>query len=183
MVTDHSSKSSSQNASVAAPAKGRSLIWIFGALLTAAVAVALLMRTLPRSKEAQQPGPRLDERANTNPAPVTAMPTGPQTNTAASTAPPLRPKSIEDLKVGAVKLEKAKGNSLVYAVGTLRNDSPHQRYGVRLELQLTGPDGAMLGLAKDYRSVLEPQQDWHFRALVLDSKAVSAKVAAIREEE
>jgi hypothetical protein len=31
--------------------------------------------------------------------------------------------------------------------------------------------------------VLEPRQEWRFRALVLDGKAVSAAVAAIREQE
>jgi hypothetical protein len=30
---------------------------------------------------------------------------------------------------------------------------------------------------------LEPRQEWHFRALVLDAKTVRATVASIREEE
>lgn len=96
---------------------------------------------------------------------------------------PTAPKSIDDLKVGPITLEKAKGSSLVYAVGVMRNDSGHQRFGVNLELELTDARGNKAGTAKDYRAVLEPRQEWRFRALVLDSKAVSAKVAAIREEE
>jgi hypothetical protein len=96
---------------------------------------------------------------------------------------PAAAKSIDDLKVGPITLEKAKGSSLVYAVGVMRNDSVHQRFGVHLELELTDARGNKAGMAKDYRAVLEPHQEWRFRALVLDSKAVSAKVAAIREEE
>jgi hypothetical protein len=98
-------------------------------------------------------------------------------------ATPAAAKSIDDLKVGPITLEKAKGSSLVYAVGVLRNDSSHQRFGVNLELELTDARGNKAGSAKDYRAVLEPRQEWRFRALVLDSKAVSGKVAAIREEE
>jgi hypothetical protein len=96
---------------------------------------------------------------------------------------PKAPKSIDDLKVGPIALEKSRGSSLVYAVGVMRNESTHQRFGVNLELELTDARGNKAGTAKDYRAVLEPRQEWRFRALVLDSKAVSAKVAAIREEE
>ena len=93
-----------------------------------------------------------------------------------------RPKSLGDLKVGLIALEKAKGSRLVYAVGTMKNDSDHQRFGVNIELELTDRNGNKAGTAKDYRSLLEPHQEWRFRALVLDSKAVAAKVFAIREE-
>lgn len=98
--------------------------------------------------------------------------------------PPLKsPKSLDDLKVGTIALEKAKGSSLVYAVGVLRNDSEHQRFGVTIELALSDARGNKAGTAKDYRAVIEPHQEWRFRALVLDSKAVSAQVERIREEE
>ena len=92
-------------------------------------------------------------------------------------------KSIDDLKVGAITLEKSKGSSLIYAVGVLRNDSDHQRFGVTIELALSDARGNKSGTAKDYRNVIEPRREWRFRALVLDSKAVSANVSAIREEE
>jgi len=103
-----------------------------------------------------------------------------QTN---SPAPVKISKSIDDLKVGPIALEKTKGSSLVYAVGVLRNDSGHQRFGVNIEVELSDARGNKAGTAKDYRAVLEPRQEWRFRALVLDSKAVSAKIATIREEE
>ncbi len=93
------------------------------------------------------------------------------------------PKSSDDFKPGRILLEKAKGTSLVYAVGVLKNDSDYQRFGVNLELELTDARGNKVGTAKDYRAVLEPRQEWRFRALVLDSRAVSARVAVIREEE
>lgn len=92
-------------------------------------------------------------------------------------------KSIDDLKVSAITLEKGKGSSLVYAVGKLKNNSDHQRFGVNVELEMVDGRGNRVGTAKDYRSVLEPRQEWHFRGLVLDPKAVSAKLANIREEE
>jgi hypothetical protein len=94
-----------------------------------------------------------------------------------------RAKSIADLKASPITIEKAKGSSLVYAVGRLKNDSDSQRFGVNVEIELTDAGGSILGIAKDYRNVLEPRQEWRFRALVLHPKAVSAKVAAIREEE
>jgi hypothetical protein len=92
-------------------------------------------------------------------------------------------KSITDLKVSPITIEKAKGSSLVYAVGRLKNDSDHQRFGLNVELELTDARGMKLGVARDYRNVLEPRQEWRFRALVLHPMAVSAKVASIREEE
>lgn len=104
-------------------------------------------------------------------------------NTTGATAPVSRPKSPEDLKISAITLEKGKGNGLVHAVGTLRNDSEHQRFGLKLELALADARGQPLGTAKDYRAVLEPHQVWTFRALVLDPKAVSAQVSSLHEDE
>ena len=113
------------------------------------------------------------------------MPAGP-TNPVA-TRPPAPsattvPKSIADLKPGPISLEKAKGSSLVYAVGVLRNDSDHQRFGVTIELDLADLRGNKVGTAKDYRAVIEPRQEWRFRALILDSKAITAKIGSIHEE-
>ena len=103
------------------------------------------------------------------------------TNTIPAAATGVR--SIDDLRVGTITLEKAKGSSLVYAVGVLRNNSDLQRFGVTIELALSDARGNPAGTAKDYRSVIEPRQEWSYRALVLDSKAVSARISEIREEE
>ena len=92
------------------------------------------------------------------------------------------PKSLADLKVGAIRFEKTKGSSLVYAVGTLVNNSDHQRFGVKVELNLLNAQGGRLGNAQDYLAILEPRKSWDFRVLVNEPKAVSATLAAVREE-
>jgi hypothetical protein len=174
----------SEGEEVAEEAGGsRRALWVLGLLLLAAGATAYVVIGKPfkkfsfSSKEPPAAGASgVSSQALAVPGPAAAAPPEPS-------APSLPPKSSDDLKVGAVTLEKAKGSSLVYAVGTLRNESPHQRFGVKLELELSAADGRKLGLAKDYRSVLEPRQEWHFRALVLDAKTVRATVASIREEE
>jgi hypothetical protein len=68
-------------------------------------------------------------------------------------------------------------------VGTVRNDSDHQRFGVRLELDVFDGAGKRIGPAKDYVPVIEPHKEWRFRALVPFARTVSAKVAKITEQE
>ncbi|MDB6121746.1 MAG: hypothetical protein JWQ71_739 [Pedosphaera sp.] len=92
-------------------------------------------------------------------------------------------KSESDFKVSDIKLEKTKGSSLVYAVGTLKNDSEFQRFGVRIEIDLADRKGTNVGKASDYIAVLEPHQTWPFHALITDPKAFTAKVASIKEAE
>lgn len=97
-----------------------------------------------------------------------------------------KPKSAEDLKIGAVEIDQPKGSgsSLRYAVGTLKNDSDHARYGINIEVTLLDKNNQALPTkASDYLQMLEPRKEWRFRALVVDSKAVSAKVSSVREEE
>lgn len=91
-------------------------------------------------------------------------------------------KSLDDLKPGNVTLEKAKSGSLMYAVGTVKNDSPHQRFGVKVEIEFTDAKGRAAGKASDYTQLIEPRQEWRFRALVLDAKAVRGKVVALHED-
>ena len=79
-------------------------------------------------------------------------------------------------------LEKARSGSLVYAVGTLRNESDLPRYGVRVEIGLTDANERPLRVATDYTQTMEPRAEWRFRALVLDAKAVAGKVTSIKEE-
>ena len=120
------------------------------------------------------------------PKPMISPSVSPQSNAAPPVAPePQRPKSLQDLKLqGNVSLEQAKAVSrLAYAMGTLKNDSDHQRYGVKVDLDLFDQAGNKLPTqANDYVQTLEPHKNWSFRALVLDAKAVTAKVAAITEE-
>ena len=159
------------------PPKGRRNTIVLLALVVALIAAgAFTLRSrLSRSLS--------NEIARDTPTKEQAVKTEPPVLQTNSAAPVKASKSIDDLKVGPIALEKTKGSSLVYAVGVLRNESNHQRFGVNIELELTDARGNKAGTAKDYRAVIEPRQEWRFRALVLDTKAVSAKVAAIREEE
>lgn len=89
----------------------------------------------------------------------------------------------DGLSASAISLQKAPGTSLVYAVGTLKNSSNRQRFGVKVELELTDTNGAKVGIASDYRQVLEPGSEWQFKALVVDSKATTAKLTSIKEDQ
>jgi hypothetical protein len=89
---------------------------------------------------------------------------------------------LNDFNVGPVKLKKTDGSSLVYAVGTIANDSNRQRFGVRVTLDLLDADGNKIGTASDYISVIEPHKDWQFKALLTEPKVFKAKPAYIEEE-
>lgn len=106
------------------------------------------------------------------------------TNSAAFNAPvtATKPKKLDDLKAGNPTLEKAKSGSLVYAVGMLKNDSDHQRYGVRVEFELLDVSGKNVGKASDYKDVIEPRKEWRYRALVLTKKAASARLVSVNED-
>lgn len=154
------------------------LVLVLVAIVAGAVIALLAARSRPTSSKPAEVSDTKDKPAATPSAtdvkPQDSVPVTP------STAP--APKSIADLKTGSIVIEKAKGSSLIYAIGVVRNDSGHQRFGVNIELELTDARGNKVGTAKDYRAVMEPRQEWRFRALVLDSKAVAATVSSIREE-
>jgi Tfp pilus assembly protein PilV len=86
-------------------------------------------------------------------------------------------------QVTGLKLEKTPGSSLVHAVGTLTNRSARKRFGVRIELDLLDAAGQKVGSAKDYQAVIEPNAQWDFKAPVMASKASSAKLASIQEDQ
>lgn len=153
---------------------------ILGAVVVAVLGVTILTKKpnppvqlqMPAASSSNPPTAKATAPANTAPAPATnSIPSA-----------PTKPRSLDDLKTGTVSLEKAKNSSLVYAVGVLRNESDHQRFGVTVEVELNDPRGNAAGTAKDYRAVIEPRQEWRFRALVLNSKATEGKVTRIREE-
>ncbi len=116
---------------------------------------------------------------------LTKRPTSAQaTNSVTDVAEPARPKSLDDLKLlGNVSIEKAKNSRLSYAMGTLKNDSEHQRFGVKIEIELFDGSGNKLpSKASDYIQTLEPRKEWSFRALILEPKAATAKVVSIQED-
>lgn len=80
------------------------------------------------------------------------------------------------------KLEKTPGSSLVYVTGAIRNLSDRQRFGVKIEFELFDAKTNAVGTATDYQSVLDPHGEWNFKALVMESKAASARFAGIRED-
>ncbi|HYV27881.1 MAG TPA: FxLYD domain-containing protein [Candidatus Eisenbacteria bacterium] len=132
--------------------------WVWGGLILVLVATAV---ALVYSRKAKLPK---------------------QVPTLVATPAPKRPKSLSDLKAGEIILEATQGTKLIHAVGTLANDSDYQRFGVKVELDLLDRDGRKVGTATDYVQILEPHREWRFRAMVLDRRAASARLTAIKEE-
>jgi hypothetical protein len=97
-------------------------------------------------------------------------------------ADPADPIAQAGFQVSPITIEKTKGSSLIYAIGTLSNTAERQRFGVKLQFDLFDNAGQKIGTAKDYQSVIEPKGDWKFRALVVTSKAISAKIASVTED-
>lgn len=94
---------------------------------------------------------------------------------------PTGPFAAQYFHVSPVTLESASGSKLIYARGAITNTANQQRFGVRVELDLFDSTGQRVGTASDYTSVIEPAAEWKFRALMVDAKATSAKLAAIKE--
>lgn len=111
----------------------------------------------------------------------------PRTNTTAGALVPAAPRPgfffTNRLAIGGITLEKSKSSSVVYALGQIKNESDDQRFGLKVELDLLDGSGSKIGTATDYLAILEPRKDWHFRALVLDARAVSARLASIKEDQ
>lgn len=99
-------------------------------------------------------------------------------------SPALPPGFIEKtgFQISPISLERAADNSLVYAVGSIRNQTDRKRLGVRLELELLDAAGKAVGRASDFVSSVEPRAEWRFKALVVVSGASSARVSAIQEQ-
>jgi len=106
-----------------------------------------------------------------------------QTNLPMEAVTAAGPQAQNGFEVSAVELEKAPGTSLVYAVGTLKNVSDHKRFGVKIELDLLDAGQQKVGLATDYQQVMETNATWRFKALVVNSQATAAKVAAVKEDQ
>lgn len=95
---------------------------------------------------------------------------------------PPAPDPWHGLKGSPVELAKAENGGLVYAVGTLRNDSDHERYGVKVEINLFDAQNAKIETSTDYTPSITPGKEWKFRALVLNRKAVRAELVKVTEE-
>ncbi len=85
--------------------------------------------------------------------------------------------------VSPVVLETTPGTSRIDATGVVTNSSDQKRFGVKVEVDLFDATDQKVGIASDYQSVMEPGAEWRFKALVLDPKATSAKIASIKEDQ
>jgi hypothetical protein len=86
------------------------------------------------------------------------------------------------LEVSAISLEKREGGNGLYVVGTVANTSGRRRSQVTVEFELLDAGGQKVEVARAYRPVLEPRATWQVKVPVAgDSKAVSAKLASVRE--
>ena len=85
--------------------------------------------------------------------------------------------------LSTLQLEKTPGSSLIYVTGTIRNLNDRQRFGVKAEFRLLATNGAAAGQASDYAPTLEKNGVWKFKALVMESKAASATLNSIREDQ
>jgi hypothetical protein len=104
----------------------------------------------------------------------------------AGALPPAKPKPPPDpwhgLKASKVTLDKAGDGSLVYAIGTITNETSRQRFGVKVELEVMDEHRKKLGSATDYKDIIEPGKEWTFRALVTDRNAKAARLIKVKEQ-
>ena len=163
----------------------RALIWTGIAVVVLALGfVGALMalkraeRWAQRQKQQQSTGVGNIDTPAANPAPVAAATTSEETNALQGQNAP----GAQDLATSSVTIQKTPGSALRYAVGTLRNLSNRQRFGVKVEVELLDTNGQKVGTATDYRQVLEPSAEWQFKALVVESKTVSARISGIQED-
>jgi len=156
-------------------ASPRSRAWIVAGVVIlligvvgSAVAMAWLKRVAARNQSRQAALARANAKGPSSQAPAAKDNSTINTNS---------------LTVSRIALDKPKGSTLVYATGIVRNESDRQRFGVKVELDLFDKADVKIGTASDYQQLIEPKAEWRFRALVIEPKAASAKLAAIKEDE
>ena len=153
----------------------RTVVWTVIAILVLGLGLVLSLGALKRLQKIAA------NKKQPSPAPVSVTNTPPPQ--------PDDPAAKAGFRVSPIILEKEKtsGNSvassLVHAVGTVTNPSAKQRFGVRIELELFDAADKKVGTATDYAQVIEPNGQWRFNALVVASKAASAKLASIKEDQ
>jgi hypothetical protein len=152
----------------------RALVWTGIAVIVLGLGLCAALYAL---KRAQTWAERQKQQTVAAPAAV-GEPTASQPSEVPTNSP-----ATDGLSASNITIEKTPGSSLVYAVGTLKNASDRQRFGVKVEIDLCNEAGQKVGTASDYRQVLAPGAQWDFKALVVDSKAVSAKISSIHEDQ
>jgi hypothetical protein len=89
--------------------------------------------------------------------------------------------STNQFTISSVRLEKE--GALRYVQGTVSNGLAQQRFGVKIHLELLDTNELRVGSASDYRPMVQPNEVWQFRALVVEPGAASAAVIAIQEDQ
>ena len=98
--------------------------------------------------------------------------------------PPPTPSAVTNgFAIMPYHLEPVPGSSLVYVVGSVRNNTPRQRFGVKVEFGLFDTNDTPIGAATDYQSVLDAHAEWRFKAMVMASKTTAARFKAIAEDQ
>ena len=152
----------------------KALLWTFSAMVVLGLGFGGALIALKRAQ-------RLAERQS-QPAPTTMLPA--ERATSQTEGDPKKESAAENgFVVSEIKLEKNAGSSLVYALGTAKNSSKKQRFGVKIEIDLFDGANQKVSTATDYRQVLDSEEQWAFKALVIDSKAISAQLKSIKEEQ
>jgi hypothetical protein len=105
-----------------------------------------------------------------------------ETDNRKMTAPKRQVQLSGKFEVTDYQIERLEGRSLVYVVGTVTNGTPQQAFSVRVNFDLSGKSGDSAGTATDYVQSIPSGEAWNFRALVLDTNAVSAKLSALEKE-
>jgi hypothetical protein len=146
------------------PAQTKAIIFTIIAVM---ILVGGLIGTVMALKRAERLSAR--QRANQTQANATAS------------APPANPFAPLGFSVSPVTLETNQSGSIVHAVGKVHNLTSRQRFGVRIELELLNRSGRKVGDAKDYQSIIEPNAEWQFRALVVEKQTTVARVVLLNE--
>ena len=89
--------------------------------------------------------------------------------------------AAQNFRISPVTLETTPGTKLIHAQGSITNLARRQRFGVKVELDLFDAAGKPVATTSDYVGVIEPNAEWKFSAPVVETKAASAKVTAIKE--
>jgi hypothetical protein len=154
------------------------LIWLGIGLLLFVVAAGLAAALLWTKKAGHDEfaGPPTNSVVRSNAPNLSAS------SAAVATNPPDEQRT-NDFAISPVKLETTPGSSLVYVTGTVRNVSSRQRFGVKVAFGLFDANTNAVGEATDYESVMEPNGDWRFKALVMKSKVASARLNSIAEDQ
>jgi predicted RNA-binding Zn-ribbon protein involved in translation (DUF1610 family) len=84
-----------------------------------------------------------------------------------------------ELEVVSYELQKNQGTSLVYVTGKVRNNTDIQHTSVRVDFKLFDAADKQIGNASDYIMILEPKQEWDFKALVVEPEVAKVEVDKI----